>query len=245
MILSFENTQSPPGIPADDATFDEHMTQELNRAEKRQTEQYKQLGMLVLQDADLNEAAWYVYAPLYGDGWSADELRGLINFYSTPLGQKVITRDPQFHLWEQVRTVEFFGEKFQQGRKAIERETLLKTNPARVTADDMRRFAITLDQYAFEHDGVYPAETNPQKLQKLVGPPEYGVFNAWGTPFRIEFSADHKHYRVISAGADKKFAEYTKSWGAKPEIRDDPGVDIVFEDGIFVLYPPGATDQKL
>jgi hypothetical protein len=244
-ILSFENFQSPPGIPAEKATFDTDMTEALNRAAKQQGDRYRELGKRVLEGANLDDAAWYVYAPLYNEGWTPDDLKGLIAFYSTPLGQKVITRDSQFHLWEQIRTMEFFGEKISDTRKAARRQELLKTNPARVTADDMHLFGTLVEQYAFEHDENYPSETEPTKLQKLVGPPDFGVVDAWGTPFRFVFSTDHKHYRVISAGADKKFGEYTKAWGAKPESRSEPGVDIVLEDGVFVQYPPGATDQRM
>lgn len=244
MILSFESFASPAGVRAADATFDQHMTDALNRAQQQQNERHKQIGKLVLKEANLDDAAWYVYAPLYAEGWSAEDLKGLITFYASPLGQKVITRDPQFHFWEQARTLEFFGEKLRDARKLVRREELLKTNPARVTSEDMRSFATALEQYAFEHNEAYPTETDPLKLQKLVGPPDFPMVDAWGTPFRFVFSTDRRHYRVISAGSDKEFAGYTKAWGSKPDVRNEPGVDIVYEDGLFVLYPPGAIDQS-
>src|SRR5712691_8341158 len=108
-ILSFDNFRSPGAIPADDF-FDKNKTQAaLDRVSETQNRMYKRLGELILKDANLDEAAWYVYAPLYGEGWTADELRSMIGFYRTPLGQKIIERDPQFHLWEQIRAMEFFG----------------------------------------------------------------------------------------------------------------------------------------
>jgi hypothetical protein len=244
-ILGFENFTSPAGIPAEEATFDENMTGALNRAAKTQNEKYKRLADLTLKDANLDEAAWYVYAPLYGDGWTADELKEIIAFYRSPIGKKMIARDPMFHLWEQIRTLEFFGTPLYDSRKKIEREELLKTNPARVTADDMRLFAVALDQYAYEHDELYPSETDPKVVQKLIAPPEYSYLDVWGTPLRISYSPDRRHYRLQSAGSDKTFAPYDQPWGASPRIDRTPGADVVYEDGVFRSYPPGATDQKM
>jgi hypothetical protein len=206
---------------------------------------YKRPLELTVQDANLDEAAWYIYAPLYGDGWTDDELKQMIAFYRTPLGQKMIARGAQFHLYEQIRATEFFGSRLRAARQQTEREELLKSNPARAAAADMRTLAVELDVYAAGHGDLYPAERDPAKLRELFGPPEPRFVDPWGTPFRFEFSSDRKHYRITSAGSDRKFGTDDVPWGAKPRIVDAPGVDIVYEDGIFVLYPPGATDQRL
>jgi hypothetical protein len=244
-VLSFNNYQSMPAIPADDA-FDSAKAQaSLNRASEVQNRMYKRLFELTVQDANLDEAAWYIYAPLYGDGWTDDELRQMIAFYRTPLGQKMIARDAQFRLYEQIRATEFFGSRLRAARQQVEREELLKSNPARAAAADMRMLAIELDVYAVGHGDLYPRERDPEKLRELFGPVEHRFVDPWGTPFRFEFSSDRKHYRITSAGSDRKFDTYDAPWGAKPRIVDTPGVDIVYEDGIFVLYPPGAVDQRL
>ena len=241
-MLSFENFSSPAAIPAEEATFDSSMTDALNRVQARQNARYKQLIEMVLKDAKLDEAAWYVYAPLYGEGWTAEELRAMIAFYSTPLGKKIIQRDPQFHLWEQIRTSEFFGNRLRDARKLVIRQELVKTNPARATADDIRSFGIALEYFAYEHNGMYPAVTDPKEVQKLIEP-AYSFIDVWGTPFRISFSPDRRHYRIVSAGSDRKFSDENLAWGAGSRVDDRDGADLVFEDGVFRSYPAGAVSK--
>lgn len=243
-VLRLEDLRSPAPIPASEATFDSAMADALNRAAKVQSAQYQRLAELALKNADLEEAAWHVYAPLYGEGWTADELRGMIAFYRTPLGRKMAERDPQFHLWEQILTARFFEARVVQAGRTLDREELLKTNPARATADDIRAFSGVLEQIAYEHDGVFPGVTDPVELQKLAGASDVVFTDTWGTPFRITFSSDRRHYRITSAGADRKFAEDELPWGAEPRVDERPGADIVFEDGIFRSHPRGATDQR-
>jgi hypothetical protein len=169
-MLSFNNYQSMPAIPADDALDSAKAQASLNRASEVQNRMYKRLFELTVQDANLDEAAWYIYAPLYGDGWTDDELRQMIAFYRTPLGQKMIARDAQFRLYEQIRATEFFGSRLRAARQQVEREELLKSNPARAAAADMRMLAIELDVYAAGHGDLYPTERDPEKLRELFGP---------------------------------------------------------------------------
>jgi hypothetical protein len=244
-MLSFENYENPAGIPAEAALDDKRMLGALNRAADTQNEKYKRLAEKTLSGADLDATAWYVYGALYGEGWTADELKQLIAFYATPLGQKTIERDSAFHLWEEIRLTQFLGHRLRQARADLRNEELMKTNPARLAADAMRLWGVVIEQYAFEHDDLYPTETDPNKIQTLVGPPEYSTADPWGTPLRFEFSVDRKHYRISSAGDDRKFQAYGAPWASKPRIVATPGTDVVFEDGVFVLYPPGATDQKM
>ena len=248
-VLNFENYQTPPGIPADEA-FDEKKAEEsLRRAAEAQGKTYKRLFELTVKDANLDEAAWYIYAPLYAEGWTNDELKAMIAFYRTPLGQKMIARDAQFHLFEQVAASEYFGARLRAARRKIEHEELRRSNPARAVGAEIRDLATHLEAWAVDNDDLYPGETDLVKLQKLfegIYPPEeIPKIDPWGTPYRIEYSADRKHYRITSAGSDRKFEVYGAPWGgAKPRVADAPGADIVYEDGAFVFYPTGAVDQQ-
>lgn len=244
-MLDFNNYLSMPAISADDAFGSSKMQGAMDRASEAQNRRYKRLFELTTQDVNWDEAAWHIYAPMYGEGWTDEELKAMIAFYRTPLGQKMIARDAQFHLSEQIHALQFFGDRLRTAKRKVAREESLRSNPARAAADDMRRIAIELDVYALGNGELYPVETDPARLQKLLGVHELPLVDPWGTPFRFEFSADRKHYRIISAGSDRKFEPYDAAWGAKPRVVDAPGTDIVYEDGIFVLYPPGATDQRL
>jgi len=243
--LSLESMQTMPGIPASAAIDHTKTTAALKAMAAEQQQKYRRIQDAVLDGADLDGAAWYVYGALYGEGWTRDELKGLIAFYRGPLGAKVMERDSQFHFWEQVRLSEFLSDRIRTARESVEREELLKNNPARVAGDDLRKFGVLLEMYAYENEGMYPEETDPRKLQKLVGPPEYPVVDPWGTPFRFEFSADRKGFRITSAGTDRSFSSNRLPWGTKPTVDKTEGADIVFENGIFVSYPPGATKQRL
>ena len=69
---------------------------------------------------------------------------------------------------------------------------------------------------------VSEANANPRILR-----------DAWGTPLRFVITGEH--HRVISAGADRKFDE--ESW-SRP-ASNDPGEDIVLEDGTITRHVDG------
>jgi TonB family protein len=71
---------------------------------------------------------------------------------------------------------------------------------------------------------VTEANANPRLLK-----------DAWGTPLR--FVVTGEHYRIISAGADRKFDEST--WGRAATT--DPSEDIVLEDGTFIRTADGRS----
>jgi hypothetical protein len=248
-VLSLEGYQTPPRIPADAALDESKVEESLRRAGEVQSKMYKRLFELTLQDANLDEAAWYIYAPLYGEGWTDDELKAMIAFYRTPLGQKMIARDARFHLFEQIGASEYFGARLRAARRTVGHEELRRSNPARAVGVEIRDLAVHLEAWAVDNGDLYPGETDLVKLQTLfegfVPQEDIPKIDPWGTPYRIEYSADRKHYRITSAGSDRKFEVYGAPWGgAKPRVVDTPGADIVYEDSVFILYPTGAVDQR-
>ena len=60
----------------------------------------------------------------------------------------------------------------------------------------------------------------------------------WGTEYRVGWSADRKHFRIVSAWADREFEKLGEvapgaAWGT-PSLATDPKRDIVFQDGVFL-----------
>jgi hypothetical protein len=56
--------------------------------------------------------------------------------------------------------------------------------------------------------------------------------------YRVSWSADRKHFRIVSAGADREFeslgeVDPADAWGPT-SLATDPKRDIVFQDGVFL-----------
>ncbi len=60
----------------------------------------------------------------------------------------------------------------------------------------------------------------------------------WGTEYRVSWSADRRHFRIVSAGADREFeplgdVDSGAAWGPAT-LATDPKRDVVFQDGVFL-----------
>ena len=60
----------------------------------------------------------------------------------------------------------------------------------------------------------------------------------WGTEYRVSWSADRRHFRIVSAGADRQFeplgdVDPGAAWGPTT-LATDPKRDVVFQDGVFL-----------
>jgi hypothetical protein len=69
--------------------------------------------------------------------------------------------------------------------------------------------------------------------------------DGWGTPF--VYVGNAKHYRIISAGADRRTewsSRQISESGVEPRPTDDPDADIVFQDGSFIQYPAESEPQN-
>jgi len=84
-------------------------------------------------------------------------------------------------------------------------------------------------------DEQYPQAESLEELRRLLQPrymPAVPLTDAWRTPIRFEVSKDRKGYRLISAGADRKFNP--ESWAVANQELTDFAEDAVFEYGAFV-----------
>jgi type II secretory pathway pseudopilin PulG len=73
---------------------------------------------------------------------------------------------------------------------------------------------------------------------------ELQAMDSWQTPWRIVLDQKGAGYRVISAGADRRFDE--KEW-SKPSVSSDPREDLVYENGHFARsfrLPGQAAKQR-
>jgi hypothetical protein len=69
--------------------------------------------------------------------------------------------------------------------------------------------------------------------------------DAWGTPYAYIVSSGGRHYRFVSAGADKQFEANTQHIEILPSkfegrAVDNFDADIIFQDGQFVQFPAAA-----
>jgi hypothetical protein len=107
------------------------------------------------------------------------------------------------------------------------------------TLATIRRVGDALADYRSDH-GEYPEVGS--RLAEGTIPGVYisrvPTHDAWGTEFRVSWSADRRHFRIVSAGADRRFEspgviEAGATWG-RTSLVSDPGRDIVFQDGVFL-----------
>lgn len=90
----------------------------------------------------------------------------------------------------------------------------LDQSRAERTIMSMRRLARDLDAHEIDH-GRFPAQPPTEK-------------DGWGTPLRVEVSADGKSYSIASAGSDRKFDP--SSWRRAGEFTDF-AADAVWRNG--------------
>lgn len=106
---------------------------------------------------------------------------------------------------------------------------------ARTTMAAMRTLMVAIESWSVDHENLYPQARSLDDLQSQIEPTyvqEMPKADAWGTPYRVEISADRKSYRIISAGEDRKFTP--ASWSKPDAALNDLAEDIVAEAGAFV-----------
>ena len=106
---------------------------------------------------------------------------------------------------------------------------------ARTTMAWMRTLMVAIESWSVDHENLYPQAKSLDELQSQIEPTyvqEMPKADAWGTPYRVEISADRKSYRIISAGEDRKFTP--ASWSKPDAALNDLAEDIVAEGGVLV-----------
>jgi type II secretory pathway pseudopilin PulG len=111
---------------------------------------------------------------------------------------------------------------------------------------DLRTLALSIEAFATDNNH-YPNATL-EELKGLLSPgyvKTVPMADQWGTAY-LYVADGQDRYRFVSAGADRKFEESSRTLGAsQPENRatDDPAADIIFEDGMFIQYPSALTPK--
>ena len=112
------------------------------------------------------------------------------------------------------------------------------------TMSDLSVAATATEAYGVDHH-KYPNVKSYGELQSVLSPTyirQMPERDARGMPFVYIVSPDSHHYRFVSAGADGHFETSsarieTIPPGFRTKFTDNPGADIIFQDGIFVQAP--------
>lgn len=196
---------------------------------------------------DYAKYAEETYAPIFEKNFTADELRELIAFYKTPVGQKSSRTLAEFTVGGLIRGGETVAELSAAIRDELEAEDKA-AHPWKSTMADLRTVATATEAYATD-DNKYPNVKSYEELGSILSPtyirkmPEK---DAWGTPFMYVVSADGQHYKFVSAGADKHFDWNATTIESLPEnykgrASESLDADIVFQDGQFIQYPSASA----
>jgi len=145
------------------------------------------------------------------------------------------------------------GEELQEKFLAIARqvqEEQQRRRPSEQTMADMRVVATAAESWAVDHDDLYPPSTTWAELRKELEPTyikELPLKDGWGNDFVWIVSQDRKHYRIVSAGADKAFDADSRRIAApskEVKLSDRLEDDIVYADGMFVQAPRASKDSN-
>lgn len=191
-----------------------------------------------------------VYAPILDKTYNVEELKQLIAFYKTPLGQKSAKIMADFTLGGILRGAEMMGEVGMSIREEIDKEDKA-AHPWKATMADLRTVATATEAYATD-ENKYPAVSSFSSLGPILSPVYIKTMpekDAWGTPYLYVVSSDGQHYRFVSAGADRHFDFNATTIAMLPEnspskASENLDDDIIFEDGRFIQYPAGSMKQE-
>jgi len=227
-----------------DLTAEERKEYELIK--KREEEQTRLFRERLYARIDYAKFADEVYAPLFDKSFTTPELKELIVFYKTPAGRKTVELLPELALGSVLRGTAFLQEVASDVERELANEESAR-NPWKRTMADLRTVATATEAYATDANR-YPDVKSYKELQPILSPtyirklPEQ---DAWGTPFSYIASADGRHYRFASAGADMRFDWNAQQIETLPEgfqgrAMESLDDDIIFQDGTFVQFPVQA-----
>ena len=225
-----------------EAELPEEYRAEIEEEERKRAAEMREFQERLFARLDYGKFFDAAYVPLFDDSFTTEELRQLIAFFKTRPGQKLLQVMPQLsgvalgwqHLYEA-------GEAAEQEQKKQE----AAKHPWRQTMADMRSIATAVEAHGVDTE-KYPAVAF-EELEAAIAPTyirEVPKVDAWGTPF--EYVSDGKHYRVVSAGADKRFEWSSRQLDltiAQPRLSDSLDADIIFQDGNFVQWPKVADER--
>lgn len=242
MQRTFENLMNAvtDGYGASDAVSDE---------QQRVEEQLRVFRERLYQRVDYAKYFDEVYVPMFEQQFTEDELRLLIDLFKTKHGQKLAKMLPDLTIGSAMKGTKLLDEAATSVRDEMSREEDAK-HPWKGTMSDMRTIATALEARATdlsENENPYPT-VSFEDLDSLLRPTyvyEVPKADSWGTPFL--YVSNGSSYRIVSAGADKRFdwsARQLDANAAQPVLTDDLDKDIIFQDGDFVQLPKEATQDQ-
>ena len=195
--------------------------------------------VLLTRDVNGAELMRNIYISIYFKYYTEDDIRALIAFYKTPLGQKMVTSMPQL-------TADIYTEV---QRTLTPKIMTLATQIAeeyanqRQTERDLRAIGTALEAWALSEGTGYPDPSDMTALAAKLKPvaDHLPVNDPWGHPYAYAVSPDRKHYRVVSAGSDGVFEHdslaVTSEIPAAPRYSEGSSSDFIYADGHFVQLP--------
>src|SRR5437763_259519 len=194
---------------------------------------------------DLHEA----YVRMYAKYFDEQELADLVAFHSSSTGQKALSVMPLLMRDAMQMGAEKIGPKLEKVMTDVRQEQEMK-RPWRHTMADMRTIATAVEAYATDYDETYPAG-DYAALEKVLVPTYIKTMpekDMWGHPYAYVVSDDHKHYRIVSGGADTNFEWdslriVADAKDADVKYRDRLEDDLIYADGSFLQLPAQAKPK--
>jgi hypothetical protein len=218
---------------------------QFEESEKAEQEKQNRFRERVLTRLNYQKYAEDAYVPLFDEHFTADELKELIAFFKTKPGQKLVTIMPGIGVGGLAQGKSLLMKAAGEASEEIDKEDSAKT-PWRSTMADMRMIATALEARATDTNN-YP-DASFEDLPGLLSPTyikEVPKADGWGSSF--VYAGNGEHYRIISAGADRRFewsSRQIATTGVEPRPSDNPDTDIVFQDGNFIQYPAVSQPQN-
>jgi hypothetical protein len=213
--------------------------------EKAEQEKLKRFRERLFARLDYQKYAEEAYVPLFDEHFTADELKELIAFFKTKPGQKLVTIMPGIGVGGLAQGKSLLMKAAEETSQEMDKEDAAKT-PWRATMADMRTIATALEARATDTNN-YP-DASFEDLPGLLSPTyikEVPKVDGWGSSFA--YVGNGEHYRIISAGADRRFewsSRQIATTGIEPRQTDNPDADIVYQDGNFIQFPAEAQPQN-
>lgn len=236
MTLStgFQDKGEDPPPRAED--IPEEYRAEWEAERKKEQEELRAFQESMFARIDYEKYFTDTYVPMLEKQFTASELRELIAFFKTKHGQKLARVLPEFGI--SVAGFESMNDAAEETQKEMQRAEAAKY-PWRSTMADMRTIATAAEAYATDTN-EYP-KVDFDQLGGVLSPTyirELPKADGWGTPYL--WVSDGRDYRVVSAGADKRFefgARQLQPAGPEPILSENLDADIIFQNGDFIQAP--------
>jgi len=209
--------------------------EEMARAKRTEMDRFRDR---LFSRIDYLRLADTVYTPMFDERFTAAELKALIAFAKTEHGQKLMQLIPELGLAAMRKGEEVIRQAADAVTEEEQKEEALK-RPWMRTLADMRMIAVALEARSTDTED-YPKVSTIDDLEGLLSPMYIKTVpkvDSWGTPFF--YVSDGTHYRLVSAGADKRHDWNARQLdlNAEPREMESLDADIIFQDGQFLQLP--------